>query len=82
MSTDTADADPGTDANPTPFPDSIVWVWLSLLESTIAAGLTIFSIALLEGGDIIPDVLAEWNVGIGVFVIGGLALLARRLYLS
>jgi hypothetical protein len=82
MSTDTADADPGTDANPTPFPDSVVFVWLSLLEATIAAGLTVFGIAMLEGGELIPDVLAEWNVGLGVFVIGGLALLVRRFYLS
>jgi hypothetical protein len=82
MSTDAAESDSPIADNPTPFPDSVVYVWLSLLEATIAAGLTIFGIALLEGGDLIPDVLAEWNVGIGVFVIGGIALLARRFYLS
>jgi VIT1/CCC1 family predicted Fe2+/Mn2+ transporter len=84
MSTDTADAGPEVeaDANPTPFPDPVVYVWLSLLEATIAAGLTIFSIALLEGGELIPDVLAEWTVGLGVFVVVGGLLLARRFYLS
>ena len=82
MSTDTADAEPERDLNPTPFPDSIVYAWFSLLEATIAAGLAIFSIAMLEGGEIIPDVLAEWNVGIGVFVVTTAVLLARRLYLA
>jgi hypothetical protein len=82
MSTDAADSDSPIADNPTPFPDPVVFVWLSLLEATIAAGLTVFGIAMLEGGELIPDVLAEWNVGLGVFVIGGLALLVRRFYLS
>lgn len=74
------DVEGDVDIPPTPFPSLLVFVWLSLLEGTIAAGLTVFSIALLEGGEIIPDILAEWSIGAGAFVVvTGLAL-GYRLY--
>lgn len=77
MSTDVED---GVDIPPTPFPPVLVFAWLSLLEGTIAAGLTVFSIALLEGGEIIPDILAEWSVGVGAFVVATALTLGYRLY--
>ena len=45
MSTDT---ETGVDAPPSPFPDPIVFAWLSFLEGLVAFGLTVFSIGLLE----------------------------------
>lgn len=66
MSTDT---ETEVDVPPTPFPDQIVFLWLALLEGMVAGGLAVFSIALLEGGDIIPNVLREWTVGAGVFAV-------------
>jgi VIT1/CCC1 family predicted Fe2+/Mn2+ transporter len=80
MSTDTEDSAP--DIPPSPFPDVVVYAWLSLLEGSVAAGLTIFSIALLEGGNLIPNVLEEWTVGLGVFVVVSAGLLVRRQYLT
>lgn len=77
MSTDT---DRKVDAPPSPFPDPLVFAWLSFLEGAIAFGLTVFSIGLLEGGEIIPDILAEWTVSTGVFfAVFGLTL-GLRLY--
>lgn len=80
MSTETDDSAP--DIPPSPFPDVVVYAWLSLLEGSIAAGLAIFSISLLEGGDLVPNVLDEWTVGLGVFVVVSVGLLVRRQYRS
>lgn len=80
MSTEMEDSDP--DIPPSPFPDIVVYAWLSFLEGSVAAGLTIFSIAILEGGDIIPNVLEEWTVGLGVFVVVSGGLFVLRQYLA
>lgn len=80
MSTDTGE--PESELPPSPFPDIVVYAWLSVLEGSIAAGLAIFSISLLEEGNLIPDILAEWSVGMGVFVVVSVGLFVRRQYLS
>ena len=77
MSTDT---EIEVDAPPSPFPDPIVYLWLSLLEGLVAFGLTVFSIALLEGGEIIPDILEEWTIAGLVFVVIVAATFGLRLY--
>lgn len=72
MSTDSveeeADLSSG-DWSESPFPNSLIHAWLSLLEAAMAGGLTTFIITMLEGGEIIPDVLAELRVGLGVFLV-------------
>ena len=77
MSTDT---ETGVDAPPSPFPDPIVFAWLSFLEGLVAFGLTVFSIGLLEGGEIIPDLVNEWLVSILVFLTVFALTLVLRLY--
>jgi hypothetical protein len=57
------------DWSDSPFPNSLIHIWLSSLEAAILASLTIFLIATLEGGEIIPDILAELTVGLGIFII-------------
>ena len=57
------------DWSDSPFPNSLIYVWLSSLEAAILASLSIFLIATLEGGEIIPDILAELTVGLGIFVV-------------
>jgi len=65
---------------PSPLPNPVVFAWLAFLEGIVAYGLVVFSITLLEGGEIIPDVLAEWRVGAGVFVAVTGLMIVYRLY--
>ena len=77
MSTDT---EKGVDIPPSPFPDPLVYLWLSVLEGVVAFGLVLFSIGLLEGGEIIPDVLPEWYFSPAIFVVVSVGMFALRLY--
>lgn len=66
------------DVPPSPFPDPVVFAWLSLLEGLVGFGLTVFSIGLLEAGEIIPDLVNEWLFSAVVFLaITGLTLFLR-----
>lgn len=67
MSTQTGDG--REDDHSFPAPDVVVYAWLALLEALTAAGLVIFSIALLEGSELIPNVLEEISVGFGTLVV-------------
>ncbi|WP_324761159.1 hypothetical protein [Haloarcula montana] len=71
MSTDSMEeeAELSGDWSDSPFPDSLIHAWLSLLEAAILGGLTTFVITMLEGGGFIPNMLAEIRVGFGVFVV-------------
>lgn len=77
MSTDTKNS---VNVPPSPLPNPVVFVWLAFLEGIVAYGLVVFSITLLEGGEIIPDVLAEWGVGAGIFVAVTALMIVYRLY--
>lgn len=77
MSTETSEQD--ANVPPSPFPDAVVFAWLAFLEGLVAAGLVVFSIAILEGGELIPDVLAELSVGVGTFVVVTLVAFALKM---
>ncbi len=77
-----AESEKGVNIPPSPFPDVVVFVWLSLLEGVVAFGLVLFSLGLLEWGEIIPDVLPEWNVSIAVFVLVTALMFGLRMYRS
>lgn len=63
---------------PSPFPDPVVFAWLSFLEGLVGFGLVVFSVGLLEAGEIIPDVVDEWLLSAAVFLcIMGLTLYLR-----
>lgn len=68
-----------SDLPPTPFPDSVVYIWFSLLEAAITAMLIVFALGILEGGEIIPDGLPEITTGLVAFVAVFAGLLALRL---
>ncbi|MBV0926294.1 hypothetical protein KTS45_18970 [Halomicroarcula limicola] len=81
MSTDAMEEEAelsGSDWSDSPFPDSLIHAWLSLLEAAMLGGLTTFVITMLEGGEIIPNVLAELRVGLGVFAITFVVLVYVR----
>lgn len=72
MSTDSIEEEAelsSSDWSDSPFPDSLIHAWLSLLEAAILGGLTTFVVTILEGVEFIPNVLAELRVGFGVFVV-------------
>ncbi|MEF8800273.1 MAG: hypothetical protein V5A56_04495 [Halolamina sp.] len=73
-----ADVEKKVDVPPSPFPDPVVFAWLSFLEGLVGFGLTVFTFGLLEAGEIIPDLVNEWLLSVVVFlVIGGLTLFLR-----
>ncbi|WP_135303769.1 hypothetical protein [Haloarcula amylovorans] len=81
MSTDSMEEDTelsSGDWSDSPFPNSLIHAWLSLLEAAMFGGLTTFVITMLEGGELIPNVLAELRVGFGVFVVTFAILLYVR----
>lgn len=81
MSTDSMEEEAelsGGDWSDSPFPDSLIHAWLSLLEAAIVGGLTTFVITMLEGGGFIPNMLAEIRVGFGVFVVAFVILVYVR----
>lgn len=77
MSTENTGGD--RDLPPSPFPDTVVYAWFSILEAVIVATLVVFALGILEGGAIIPNVLAELSVGLGTFVVVFLVLFSIRL---
>jgi VIT1/CCC1 family predicted Fe2+/Mn2+ transporter len=80
MSSETSEpSEQDADIPPTPFPDSIVFTWLAVLEGLIAASLVVFSIAILEAGEIIPNVLEETSVGLGTFIVVTLVAFALKM---
>ena len=79
MSTDRSQ---GVSVPPTPFPNPLVFVWLAVLEGIVAGALVVFSISMVEGGQLVPDVLAEWGVGLGVFVLVTVGMTVYRFYVA
>ena len=74
------DDKPGVTIPPSPFPDPLVYFWLALLEGIVTFGLVLFSIGLLEGGEVIPDVFPEWEVSIAALGVIVLVMFGYRLY--
>lgn len=82
MTEESGAGEASADAIPSRMPNWVAYGWLSLLEAVVAAGLVLFAIVLLEGGELLPIDLPEFLVGTVVFAAVFLGGVLFKIYMS